>query len=102
MKRILYLIPAGDRAAANTFAKASFDPVAGEHSFRYGVSPTGDLPATHYIASGLVADEKETQLATMKLGFANAKIIEWDLEKDPTKPGDLLTELGLQRIVTAL
>ena len=98
MKRILYLIPAGDRAAANSYAKAALDPVAGEQSFRFGVSPTGEAPATHYIASGLVQTEKEAALATMEIAFANAKLIEWDLENEINRPAELLESLGLKRI----
>ena len=98
MKRLLYLIPAGDRAAANTYAKAALDPVAGEYSFRFGVSPTGQLPATHYLASGLVPTEKDAAIAIMKTAFATAKLLDWDLEKEINRPAELLESLGLKRI----
>lgn len=98
MKRFLYLIPAGDRAAANAAVKASIDTRGGEHSFRFGVSPAGGLPITHYLASGVVANEKEAAVTAMKTGLAQAKIIEWDMMKEPTKPDELLESNGLQRL----
>ena len=98
MKRFLYLIPALDRVAATAAMKATIDTRGGEHSFRFGVSPTGSLPITHYLASGVVSTEKEAAVTAMKTALAGAKIIEWDMLKEPTKPDDMLAANGLKRL----
>ena len=65
MKRIIFIIAAGDLARANAEAKASFDKRGGERTFTTRLSATGNEPATHLVCSGLLAYDDYTAVKTL-------------------------------------
>ena len=65
MKRIIFIIPAADLARANAQAKSSFDQRGGERTFTTRLSATGAEPATHFVCSGLLADDDYTAVKAL-------------------------------------
>jgi hypothetical protein len=99
--RALMVIAAADQLTANT-AALQFDPDGGAQTFTVALSPTGEEPATHYLASVAVTDEQWQQLLAMRAGlFPSAVIVEWYEQAEPARANRLLEELGLRRIQAA-
>lgn len=97
MNRYFFIIPAGKKDAANTAAKATLDTRDGERSFRRGLSADGNLPATHYVASG-VFKGKASSVEAIRLLDAGATVVEWDIKSTKGLPDSLLKAAGLQVI----
>lgn len=96
--RVLLVIPAADRAAANTAAATYFDPAGGAATFSVGLSPDGSEPATHYWASAQFTDATYALLQQVKPAFPAAELIDYDLALEPSWPEEVLSVLGLKRV----
>ena len=62
-------------------------------------SPTGQVPATHYWASGLFTDEQYTTLVSLAAALPWAECLAYDADNDATRPWIKLQELGLVPIL---
>ena len=98
MKRIIFIIAAGDLARANTQAKASFDKRGGERTFTTRLSVTGAEPATHFVCSGLLGDDDYTGVKALLATYPGASIVVWRDDAGTAKGKDTLAHLGLQII----
>ena len=98
MKRIIFIIAAGDLARANAEAKASFDKRGGERTFTTRLSATGNEPATHLVCSGLLADDDYTGVKPLLATYPGASIVDWRDDAGAGKGKDTLAALGLQII----
>ena len=98
MKRIIFIIAAADLARANTQAKASFDKRGGERTFTTRLSTTGAEPATHFVCSGLLADDDYSDVKTLLATYPGASIVDWRDDAGAAKGKDTLASLGLQII----
>ena len=98
MKRIIFIIPAGDLARANAQAKASFDKRGGERTFTTRLSATGAEPATHLVCSGLLAEDDYTGVKALLATYPGASIVDWRDDAGTAKGKDTLAQLGLQTI----
>ena len=98
MKRIIFIIPAGDLARANAQAKASFDKRGGERTFTTRLSATGAEPATHLVCSGLLAEDDYTGVKALLATYPGASIVDWRDDAGTAKGKDTLAQLGLQII----
>ena len=98
MKRIVFIIAAGDLARANAQAKASFDTRGGERTFTTRLSASGAEPATHFVCSGLLGDDDYSDVKTLLATYPGASIVDWRDDAGAAKGKDTLTQLGLQII----
>ncbi len=98
MKRIIFIIAAGDLARANAEAKASFDTRGGERTFTTRLSATGHEPATHLVCSGLLAEDDYGAVKSLLATYPGASIIDWRDDAGTAKGKDTLAQLGLQII----
>ena len=98
MKRIIFIIAAGDLVRANTEAKASFDKRGGERTFTTRLSATGNEPATHLVCSGLLPDDDYTGVKALLATYPGASIVDWRDDAGAAKGKDTLAALGLQII----
>ena len=98
MKRIIFIIAAGDLARANAEAKASFDKRGGERTFTTRLSATGNEPATHLVCSGLLPDDDYTGVKALLATYPGASIVDWRDDAGAAKGKDTLAQLGLQII----
>lgn len=98
MRRVIVVIEAADRDAANADALA-FDPEGGARTFTVGLSPSGAGPVTHYWM-GAAMSEATYQAATQlwQTKYSTGHLEDWDMDADPGRPDALLTELGLRRV----
>lgn len=98
-RRVLIIVREADRARANGYA-VQFDPDAGGgDTFSVALSASGELPATHRMASTQMTEPTYQQvLALAGQAFPGARIEEYDLETEPDRPDQVLAELGLRRI----
>jgi hypothetical protein len=97
MKRIIFIIAAGDLARANAEAKASFDKRGGERTFTTRLSADGAEPATHFVCSGLLGDSDYTAVKDLLATYPGASIVDWP-DSSVAKGKDTLAQLGLQII----
>lgn len=76
------IVPAAFQQLAQGLCEAAAEGDAGKGMFTTGLSPTGELPATHYISSGPIAAE-----------FGNLlPLTTFDEDGVPTtRPGDVAT-----------
>lgn len=93
------IIPAQYKDAANQAAR-QISPNAAPITFGgFGLSASGNAPATHYWAAGdvdgLVGQIEEAWLQNFPL----AHIEEYDPSSNPSRPANFLTERGLTQIV---
>jgi hypothetical protein len=98
MKRIIFVIAAADLTRANAQAKASFDKRGGERTFTTRLSATGAEPATHFVCSGLLADNDYVGVKTLLATYPGASIVDWQDNAGAAKGKDTLAQLGLQII----
>ena len=98
MKRIIFIIPAGELTRANAEAKASFDKRGGERTFTTRLSATGNEPATHLVCSGLLADDDYTGVKALLATYPGASIVDWRDDAGAAKGKDTLSSIGLQII----
>ena len=98
MKRIIFIIAASDLARANAHAKASFDTRGGERTFTTRLSATGAEPATHFVCSGLLADDDYSAVKGLLATYPGASIVDWLDNAGAAKGKDTLAQLGLQFI----
>ncbi len=98
MKRIIFIIAAADLARANAHAKASFDTRGGERTFTTRLSATGAEPATHFVCSGLLADDDYAAVKSLLAAYPGASIVDWQDNAGAAKGKDTLASLGLQII----
>ena len=98
MKRIIFIIAAADLARANTQAKASFDKRGGERTFTTRLSANGAEPATHFVCSGLLADDDYSAVKSLLATYPGASIVDWNNDAGAAKGKDTLAALGLQII----
>lgn len=98
-QRVLIVIQAADKDAANAFAKARIDPDGGESTFSVGLSETGAEPRTHYWCSTLMPDGGDVLGAFLGL-FPRALVSGYDADADPGFPQRVLAGLGLRQIDT--
>ena len=98
MKRIIFIIAAADLARANTQAKSSFDLRGGERTFTTRLSATGAEPATHFVCSGLLADDDYSAVKSLLATYPGASIVDWRDDAGAAKGKDTLAQLGLQII----
>lgn len=99
-QRFLIIIPAADRDAANSLAKAQFDTAGGEKTFKAGLSATGAAPATHYWCSALFTGDGTEKLAAAQAVFPTAVVQSYDADDDPGFPRRTIAGLGLKQVVT--
>jgi hypothetical protein len=88
-QRVLIVIQAADKDAANAFAKAQIDPIGGDQ--------TGAEPATHFWCSTLMPDGG-TVLGNFLGQFPRALVSGYDADADPGFPQRVLAGLGLQQL----
>ena len=98
MKRIIFIIAAGDLTRANTQAKSSFDQRGGERTFTTRLSTTGAEPPTHFVCSGLLAVDDYTAVKALLTTYPGASIVDWRDDAGAAKGKDTLATLGLQII----
>ncbi len=98
-QRFLIIIPAADRDAANSLAKAQFDTAGGEKTFSVGLSASGNAPVTHYWCSALFTGDAPERLAAASAAFPAAVVQSYDADDDPEFPGQTIAGLGLKQIV---
>ena len=98
MKRIIFIIAAADLSRANAQAKASFDQRGGERTFTTRLSATGAEPATHFVCSGLLAEDDYTDVKTLLTTYPGASIVDWRDDAGAAKGKDTLAALGLKVI----
>ena len=98
MKRIIFIIPAGELARANAHAKASFDKRGGERTFTTRLSADGHEPATHLVCSGLLAEDDYSGVKALLATYPGASIVDWANDAGASKGKDTLAALGLQII----
>lgn len=60
--RLTLLVPAARRDAVNAWLRANLDPAGGDW-LTYGLSPTGEAPPSHYLASSLLSEAHLRRLA---------------------------------------
>ena len=96
-QRVLIVIQAADKDAANVFAKAQIDPVGGDQTFSIGLSETGAEPETHFWCSTLMPDGGAV-LGNFLGQFPRALVSGYDADADPGFPQRVLAGLGLQQI----
>lgn len=97
-RRVLIVIPAADKTAANQ-ASLAFDPIGGQNTFTAGLSATGELPATHFWSSIQMREQVFQGVSQIIASqFPNAVLVEYDLDDEPNKPSEVLAQLGLQVI----
>lgn len=77
MKRVIVIITAGDLSKANALAKSTYDKTGGHHCFTTKLSPTGELPATHYIASGLLPEDDYASVKAILSAYQGASVVDW-------------------------
>lgn len=84
--RLLLIVPAADRAAANAAVAEHLDE-HGSNTFRIGLSPNGEEPATHFWCSGLFNQIQVKAVLPMvsvfrysEPGFPHAKLVELGLQ----------------------
>jgi hypothetical protein len=97
-QRVLIVIQAADKDAANAFAKAQIDPIGGDQTFCFGLAATGDEPATHYWCSTLMPDGGALLGAFLGL-FPRALVSGYDADGDPGFPQRVLAGLGLKQVL---
>lgn len=97
MKRIIFIIAAGDLARANLMAKTSFDPRGGERTFTTPLSANGQEPATHFVCSGLLGDSDYTSVKGLLATYPGASIVDWP-EGSFGKGRETIAQFGLQII----
>ena len=108
------IVPASVVEAARNMGECLAPTAAG--MFTTPLSPTGALPATHYISSGLIGDEWLAPLSDPQILYAAAQqgasaqgltltataenaaalLAQSDISEDP--PGAVLARMGLQQI----
>ena len=98
MKRIIFIIAAADLARANAQAKASFDKRGGERTFTTRLSANGAEPATHFVCSGLLAEDDYSAVKALLATYPGASIVDWQDNAGAGKGKDTLAQLGLQSI----
>ena len=96
-QRVLIVIQAADKDAANALAKAQIDPVGGEKTFSIGLSLSGAEPPTHYWCSTLMPDGGAV-LGNFLGQFPRALVSGYDADADPGFPQRVLAGLGLQQL----
>lgn len=96
-RNIIIVIQASLQAAANTRA-LEVDPVGGGNTFTVGLSSTGNLPATHYWAAGVVTVDEDTKWrgSMGKVGTGNKVRI---YDGNTTTPAQVLATTGLKEII---
>jgi hypothetical protein len=93
-QEVLVLIEASAQNAANVQAKR-IDTLGGENTFRAGLSPTGNLPATHYWCNWLMSAEDKGSF----INFLDALVRTnraWIYDRATTTPQQVLAQHGLQ------
>ncbi len=94
--RLIIIVPASEQARANT-AALIFDQSGGANTFTAGLSADGQLPATHFWCSALVTPEVYSGIQqTLSAQFPLAVAVDWSLETERAKPGQLLAQHGLK------
>ena len=96
MKRIIFIIAAGDLARANAEAKTSFDARGGERTFTTRLSANGAEPATHFVCSGLLNEDDYAFVKNLLATYPDAKIVDWPNDAGRGKGKDTFAQLGLQ------
>jgi hypothetical protein len=64
------------------------------------LSATGLPPATHFWASGVIADEDVSQMKILITMFPLSTVTDWDDNKNPDGQEKFLAEKGLKRVYT--
>lgn len=93
----IIVVTAQDQEEANTLAKQA-DHVGGDLTFTVELSNDGMEPATHYWCCWKVTTE-EWEYLTFAFGEGNTKGRRM-YDADIIAPDEVLTELGLKRIIT--
>jgi hypothetical protein len=111
--RILFVVPANLRVAANNTFKTSLDTLGGERTFTVGLSATGNNPVSHYWAHGYFQSTKATVLASLAALNAVDMWVEFlmgsvadipafqnrpRVRVGPFNPEQVLTSMGLRTI----
>ena len=96
-QRVLIVIQAADKDAANAFAKAQIDPVGGDKTFSIGLSESGAEPPSHFWCSTLMPDGGSV-LGNFLGQFPLALVSGYDADGDSGFPQRVLAGLGLQQI----
>jgi hypothetical protein len=101
MTRALLIIPSDQLASAR--AMAMVDPfnlseAEADQLFVMAGSPTGQLPATHYWASGIFTPEQWSAIQQLAASLPWAEAHEYNQDVEINFPWERLTALGLQAI----
>lgn len=96
--RVLIIIPAASRDAANAAAVQLTANTADAFTFTVGLSPNGVEPITHYWCSVALREADYQAVQQMKAAFTGSEVIDWNMDHEPTKPDEVLASLGLMRL----
>ncbi len=80
--RVIIVIRAVDREAANNAFAARFDPLGGHRTFTNGLSQTGKEPALYYWANVAARREQLKELEAFADAFPRAEMFIWDEIRD--------------------
>jgi hypothetical protein len=101
MTRSLLIITADHLPSARALAEAAPFSLASEDAAQLFVpagSADGSAPATHYWASGVFTPAQLDALQQLATALPWAELHEYDLDTEPQKPWEVLTDMGLQSL----
>ena len=94
IRRAIIIVNQGNRVAANSSAK-QVDRVGGEFTFTVGLSPSGNLPATHFWANWQMLESERLTLGDLLDVIPGQAVQVFDLSSHDPKaakptPGEVL------------
>lgn len=99
MIRVLIIIESANLSDAKALAlnpPFNLDAALAAQLFVPAGSATGDLPASHYWASGQFTEEQAAAFLQLAPALPWAQTHEYDLFTQPSFPQEVLTAMGLQ------
>ena len=98
--RAILVVPASEQEHANQLA-LQLDPLGGEYTFTIPLNASGAPgdPPTHFWCAAAMRAETWAQVQALLPQVAGAQLFEWDVDLEPGKPDQVLSQLGLQRII---
>ena len=107
--RLLIIIPASLQVQANTFLAdkpyAGDTPEARQRTFSAGLSPTGNLPITHYWTGWTMLPDTDLAIRNWRQALSaavRAGVHIYDVSTGSPTPDEVLALEGLQRIRVTL
>jgi hypothetical protein len=97
-ERVLIIVPAADVERANLKAK-EFDSEGGEHTFTVSLSPTGEEPATHYVACTAMRAAVGVQVrGIVAAEFPGAQVLPCSVDEPEAQPERVLGQVLLRPV----